>query len=105
MARGDYSQLQCRTYGHAWEEFFPVDMGTPMYGWRLSLRCMRCTSERHDTIDVLGRINGRRYVYVEGYQMARDERPDRDTLRKDLYERLRTKLTKSNAVGSLREAS
>jgi hypothetical protein len=102
-SRADSSMAQCRTYGHAWEEFFPVDMGIPMYGWRLSLRCARCTSERHDTIDALGRINGRRYIYADGYQVARDERPDRDTLRREMYDRIRTKLQRSNAVGSLEE--
>jgi len=101
--RGDYQQAQCRTYGHAWEEFFPADMGTPLYGWRLSLRCTRCSSERHDIIDVLGRVNGRRYIYVEGYQMARDERPDRDTLRREMYDRIRTRLNKIQAIGSLEE--
>jgi hypothetical protein len=98
-----YNMAQCRTYGHAWEEFFPDDMGTPMYGWRLSLRCLRCNSERHDTIDALGRVNGRRYIYEEGYQMSRDERPDRETLRREMYARIKAKLTRVKAIGDLEE--
>lgn len=90
----------CRTLGHAWDQFYPDDMGTPLYGWRLSLRCTRCRSERHDIVDQHGRINARRYIYVEGYHMSRDETPTRDELRAAMYERIRVKLNKAHAIGS-----
>ena len=45
-SRGDEDFLGCRTYNHAWERFSPIDLEAPWYGWRLSLRCIRCASER-----------------------------------------------------------
>jgi hypothetical protein len=76
-------------------------METPAYGWRFSLRCTRCTTERHDVIARSGHVNGRRYIYPDGYQYAKGERPSRDELRNDLYSRLRAKLAKSHAIGDL----
>jgi hypothetical protein len=101
-ASGDSMRL-CQTIGHAWDEFFPIDMATPVYGWRYSLRCTRCETERHDVIDAVGRVNGRRYIYVEGYQYAKGERPTRDDLRQLMYQRIKNKLTKAHAIGSLNE--
>ena len=68
--------LRCRTYSHAWDEFTPIDMESPSYGWRLSLRCVRCGTERHDTIAYgTGQVNGRQYIYVEGYQYIGEDKP------------------------------
>lgn len=75
--------LRCRTWGHAWEEFIPH--GTrPHWGELFTLRCTRCTTERHDTINALGALGQRRYVYPEDYSLAKDETPTRDQFRLEL---------------------
>lgn len=62
--REDY--LTCRALrGHAWEPIVAFDMRKPMFGVRLSLRCTRCTTERHtlysrDTGEQLSRHDYRR---------------------------------------------
>lgn len=90
--------VRCRIYSHAWDEFFPDDMEVPSFGWRLSLRCTRCTTERHDVIDRKGAVAMRRYIYPEGYSYATGERPDRSYFRDALFDRLRVRLAQSQAV-------
>jgi hypothetical protein len=101
----DESMIRCRTYGHAWDEFYPSVKGPPSFGWRLSLRCTRCTTERHDTIDVLGHVAAREYLYPEGYHLLRDETPTRDQLRVAMFARVRARLAKVDAIGEMTEAS
>lgn len=40
--------VQCRTYGHAWNEFNPTDSPSKPWAehWRITLRCTCCTTER-----------------------------------------------------------
>jgi hypothetical protein len=98
--------VRCRTYGHAWDEFFPDDLGVPMYGWRLSLRCTRCLTERHDIVERTGAIGGRRYIYPEGYKMAGYEKPTREQMRLVLFASVRSQLVKANAINEeMREVS
>jgi hypothetical protein len=103
----DDAMLRCRLVRHRWDEFYPTDMGTPAYGWRLSLRCDRCTAERHDLIDYQGRLipGSRRYIYPDGYRMQRDETPSRESMMLDLFGRVRARLAKSESIGALEEAS
>jgi hypothetical protein len=96
----DAAMLRCRTYGHSWDEFYPPNLGTPSFGWRLSLRCARCTAERHDLIDVLGRVGQRQYVYPPNYSMLRDETPTRDELRQRMLTEVRAKLLAAQAINS-----
>lgn len=93
--------LRCRIYGHAWDEFYPDDLGIPMWGWRLSLRCTRCATERHDIIDRYGRLGQRRYLYPDGYRIAADETPSRDELRQTMLEDVRAKLKRAKAINEL----
>jgi hypothetical protein len=93
--------LRCRTYGHAWDEFYPDNLGTPLWGWRLSLRCVRCTAERHDTVDVNGYIGQRRYIYPDDYSMGRDETPTRQEMRVSLFASVREKLKKASAINDI----
>jgi len=88
--------VRCRTYGHAWDEFAPVGMDDPAYGWRLSLRCIRCTTERHDVIDTIGAVSERRYIHPDGYDLATgtDHRLTRPEYRQMLYERIRNRRAK-----------
>ena len=62
-------QLECRTYGHEWERFNPLRQ-RPRWGWPLSLRCIRCRTERHDAIDINGGLISREYLYPTGYEIA-----------------------------------
>jgi len=48
--------LRCRTYNHSWDEFYPLDVHPPTYGWRWSLRGVRCGSERFDNVGFKGRV-------------------------------------------------
>lgn len=82
MSTPDEVLTRCRSFGHAWDDFTPIDKRPPPFGWRLSLRCVRCTTERHDIIDRLGRVASREYVYPDGY--AQTGRRPRTEWRRDL---------------------
>lgn len=94
----EQSMVRCRTYGHAWDEFYPDDLGPPMFGWRLSLRCVRCATERHDTIDHIGQVGSRRYIYPDGYQTTRDEALTKEEYRQTLYASVRKQLAQAKAI-------
>jgi hypothetical protein len=101
--RGNITQdafVRCRTYNHAWDEFFPIDLEAPWYGWRLSLRCVRCGTERHDNIAFgTGEMMGRRYIYPEDYQLHGEDKKDRTVFREELFESLRAQLETHNGLG------
>lgn len=73
--------IKCRTLRHAWDDFIPRDMPAPQWGHRVSLRCLRCTTERHDVIDRLGQLSQRTYIYPTDYALTADETPDIQQLR------------------------
>lgn len=76
--------VQCRTYGHAWEEI-PVTE-SHIDGESLWLRCVRCATERHDVFDRrYGHIVHRGYDYPDAYRMSSDEMPSRDEFRLRLF--------------------
>lgn len=96
----DEAFIRCRTYSHAWDEFSPIDLDPPAYGWRLSLRCIRCSTERHDMISYgTGQMLSRRYIYVEGYQTQGEDRPTKEVFREELFIRLRAQLEAHNGLG------
>jgi hypothetical protein len=95
----DDAFIRCRSYNHSWDEFFPIDLEEPWYGWRLSLRCIRCSTERHDTIDFKGQVMSRRYIYPEGYQQKGEDKMDRTVFREELFSRLRGQLEKAHGIG------
>lgn len=97
---GPDAMLRCRTYGHSWDEFYPDDLDRPATGWRLSLRCVRCAAERHDVIGRLGSIEGRRYVYPDGYRLAKAERLDRAEYRQALYSVIKNRLALSSRLSN-----
>jgi len=73
--------VRCRTFGHAWEEV-PVMEGDAWGRPQFWLRCVRCSTERHDVIDAgSGSLEGRAYQYPEEYRLGRDEMPTRDDFR------------------------
>lgn len=89
---------RCRVFGHAWEDFIPAGKRPPGWGHRFSLRCIRCTTERHDVIDALGDLSERQYVYPDDYRMAADETPTRQSLRLDLLARTHGRRARLRAV-------
>jgi len=93
------SYQMCRTVGHAWDPFYPVT-DKPAMGWRLSLRCTRCTSERHDLISpTTGDVLQRLYAWPDDYRLPKgDPRPTRQELRQSVFETLRTELRANNAI-------
>lgn len=94
--------LRCRTFGHAWEEFVPVGMRRPSFGWRFSLLCTSCSTERHELVDTHGGIAQREYRYPEGYGL--DHRPDRAEARV-LYNKRRVKKHLPKHRGHLKEVA
>lgn len=61
--------LKCRAFAHAWDEFIPTNMRRPSFGFRFSLLCVNCGTERHDLLDTLGYLQDRGYKYPIGYQL------------------------------------
>lgn len=96
----------CRTIGHAWDNFYP-NLEPPSMGWRFSLRCARCTSERHDIVGPRdGAVWARQYAWPDGYRLQRGvERPTRPDLRRAVFDRLREELVSNNqiALASVRQ--
>ena len=90
----------CRTFGHSWDRYFPQNMERPPFGWRLSLRCTRCTCERHDLISPInGEVMARSYYWPEGYLMDKGvERPSREDLRVEMFRSLRAQLREHNQI-------
>lgn len=77
----------CRTIGHSWDDVTGlVDRERVTGAWSLSLRCIRCTTERHDLVNYQGEVVERRYIYAEGYTRLK-ERVFRDELRRELMRR------------------
>lgn len=69
--------LRCRTFGHLWEEFVPVGVRRPSFGFRYALLCTSCGTERFDIIATTGDVVHRKYYYADGYKLdlpaTRDE--------------------------------
>lgn len=80
--------LLCRVIGHQWEEFTPIGMRRPHFGYRLSLRCSRCTTERHELINSRGEVGSRSYVYPDDYDIP--GRAVRTDLRVEVVRRRRS---------------
>lgn len=85
MAAGRRPQYtECKTYGHAWDEFNPlVDFWGGLRGWagRICLRCTRCHTLRVDWTDYLGELADRKYYWPLDYKNKKDEKPTRAQLR------------------------
>lgn len=80
---------ECRTLGHAWERFTPTDKKRPRYGVLLSLRCMRCPTERHDIAKRMdGSVLDRDYDYPDDYRMSAEQSLTRDQWRKVLIKQI-----------------
>lgn len=93
--------LRCRAFGHAWEEFVPVGMRKPPFGFRFSLLCTSCETERHDLIDAAGNVASREYRYMPDYHL--DVRTNRAEIRL-MYEsrRKKTRLARRGDLVAMR---
>lgn len=82
--------VECKTWGHAWEEYDSADTPRRPFRYRMTLRCVRCYTTRADYLDAEGQLIGRQYVYAEGYRDARGaEKPTRNEMRILLIKRRR----------------
>lgn len=79
--------IECKTYGHSWDEYNARYADAAPRGTdRLTLRCTRCGTTRHDTFDkVTGEVETRKYVYPSGYKEAVGVKPSRAALRLMLH--------------------
>jgi hypothetical protein len=59
--------VKCRGFGHAWDEWFPHDVH-PTMGFLSACRCMRCGTQRLNTLNVHGGILNRRYIWPDEYK-------------------------------------
>lgn len=69
--------LKCRVLKHSWDTVTDTKSDAT-----LDLLCVRCTTERHDWVSGLGTVDGRIYVYPEGYKLPRGQaRPSNADMR------------------------
>lgn len=93
--------LRCRTWGHAWDDFAPVGMRPPEYGWRESLRCTRCGMERHSVIDRKDAVSTRSYYQPDGYARPKGSgKLTSQEKRKMMFERMREQLAQASAISA-----
>lgn len=59
------SYLLCRDIGHSWRPFRAFVQAD---GYRRTMRCQRCTTERHQDLSLRGHVLSSSYSYPEGYQ-------------------------------------
>lgn len=83
----DIKYQKCRgPYRHSFDDYIPgIGEGiSAPWGQRLYLRCTRCGMRRHDTFDILGNLQKRRYIPPPGYKLAKDEVPTLQELRRSV---------------------
>lgn len=94
--------LTCRTLGHAWDPI-PADAPSKRGGDPWWLRCVRCSTERHDDLNwMTGELVGRSYVYPDGYAIDQDEwevAPTRQDFRRMLLTEHLNNVRRLRAVG------
>lgn len=59
--------LLCRDMGHTWSPF-RASLNQELRVYERVLRCRRCGTKRHQTLDMRGGLQGTHYEYPEGYQ-------------------------------------
>lgn len=72
------SLLQCRIFGHAWDEVpigRVVDSYTSPMEYRvvIALECMRCKTARIDAWNRWGTLGARKYVYPDAYKALNED--------------------------------
>jgi hypothetical protein len=70
IAALDDEKVYCRTLGHSWDDYLPMKRPAK-FGDRLSFRCVRCATVRHDIVSwVDGQLLDRQYEYPDDYHLA-----------------------------------
>lgn len=59
--------LLCRDMGHTWSPFRAA-LNQDLRVYERILRCRRCGTKRHQTLDLRGGLKGTHYEYPDGYQ-------------------------------------
>lgn len=88
----------CKRLGHAMDDLGgpPLDVMSRMLSkpgmWDVWVRCLRCTTVRHDYVSVTGTIYARQYHYPNGYRWegAPGEAPTRADWRLERIKELRS---------------
>lgn len=70
--RTEYLMCRRSVLGHAWEPYQDNEKPAPSFGTRFSVRCSRCTTQRHYLLGFNGERLGKEYVYPEGYKLVGD---------------------------------
>ena len=95
LARLEDEFVKCRSWGHEWDTFAPLRRRAS-WGTLMSLRCSRCSMERHDTIDANGDVSTRQYKPPPGYKLVGvDGRPKGAELRLEVIRRIRRQSRKN----------
>lgn len=68
--RTEYLMCRRSVCGHPWEPYQDGTLSTPSFGFRFSLRCTRCGTQRHDLRGFRGELLSRSYVYPDDYKMG-----------------------------------
>lgn len=84
----DDGAVRCRTLGHRWDDYSPSGMLRPLFGYRVSLRCSSCRTQRHELVNSRGQVLAREYRYADAYTIeGGEDRPSRDEWRVELVRR------------------
>lgn len=97
----------CKTISHSWDRVDNPELPAPEMGWRLSLRCIRCQSQRHDLISpATGVVMSRRYVYPDGYETPKGQgHLLRTDLRRGLFEIWKNQLRETEQIARVLTAN
>lgn len=86
--------VQCRSYGHSWDEYAPIEIRSKLAHWMIFLRCTRCMTTCHVTLSLFGSPIRRYYEYPEGYRLAGYKKSD---FKMELLRRRRAQSSKRKA--------
>lgn len=74
MYEDDPNVITCKTVGHAWDVYTPVNKLNTKLGRPIYLRCVRCSTTRVDVINRLGELTYRSYRPSKEYVAAKKDR-------------------------------
>jgi len=77
------SYIECKTWGHAWEDYDSASTPRQPFRYREVVRCTRCATVRTRYMDAEGDTIGHpQYKYADGYRDVRGaEKPTRAEMR------------------------
>lgn len=76
------SFIECKTWGHAWDDYDSASTPRTPFRYREVLRCTRCATVRTFYLDATGDVVSRSYKYSDGYRDAKGtDKPTRPEMR------------------------